>query len=53
MAIQVSRTGVPAGCVSIPTRYLHTPSEMVDYDDVTNAVRLIVGFLSEPIHLSA
>ncbi|MCS7220597.1 MAG: M42 family metallopeptidase [Anaerolineae bacterium] len=49
MAIQVSRAGVPVGCVSIPTRYLHTPSEMVDYDDVTNAVRLIVGFLSEPI----
>lgn len=51
MAIQVSRAGVPAGCVSIPTRYLHTPSEMVDYDDVINAVRLIVGFLSEPIKL--
>jgi endoglucanase len=51
MAIQVSRAGVPAGCVSIPTRYLHTPSEMVDYDDVTHAVRLITGFLSEPIEL--
>jgi endoglucanase len=50
-AIQVSRAGVPAGCVSIPTRYLHSPSEMVDYDDVTNAVRLVVGFLSQPIDL--
>jgi len=51
MTIQISRAGVPAGCVSIPTRYLHTPSEMVDYGDVQNAIRLIVGFLSEPIEV--
>ncbi len=53
MAIQVSRSGVPAGCVSIPTRYLHSPSEMVDYDDVTNTVRLLVGLLREPIDLGS
>ncbi len=29
-AIQTSRAGVPTGCVSVPTRYIHTPSEMVD-----------------------
>jgi tetrahedral aminopeptidase len=51
MAIQVSREGVPAGVISIPTRYVHTPSEMVDYDDVINSVRLLVGFLSKPIKL--
>jgi endoglucanase len=50
-AIQTSRAGVPAGCVSIPTRYVHTPSEMVDYDDVTNAVKLLVAALSKPIGL--
>ncbi len=50
-AIQLTRSGVPAGCVSIPCRYVHSPSEMVDLDDVTNAVRLILSFLSEPITL--
>ncbi|MCD6289655.1 MAG: M42 family metallopeptidase [Anaerolineae bacterium] len=50
-SIQTSRAGVPTGCVSIPTRYLHSPSEMVDYEDVTNTVRLILGFLREPIDL--
>lgn len=50
-AIQTSRAGVPAGCVSIPCRYIHTPSEMVDYADVTNAVRLLVVALSKPIEL--
>lgn len=51
MAMQVSREGVPAGVVSIPTRYVHTPSEMVDFRDVENAARLLVSFLSRPIKL--
>ena len=48
-AIQRSRAGVPAGCLSIPCRYVHSPSEMVDYRDVENAVRLLVALLSNPI----
>lgn len=50
-AIQLTRSGVPSGCVSIPCRYVHSPSEMVDVDDVENAVKLILAFLSEPIEL--
>jgi endoglucanase len=48
-AIQLARAGVPAGCLSIPCRYVHTPSEMVDYADVTNGVALLVEMLSKPI----
>ena len=51
MAIQVSREGVPTGVLSIPTRYVHTPSQIVDYADVENAVKLLVGLLSKPINL--
>jgi len=50
-AIQTSRAGVPVGCVSVPTRYIHTPSEMVDPEDVRNAVRLLVAALSGPISI--
>ena len=50
-AIQMSRSGVPAGCLSIPCRYVHTPSEMVDYADVENAVKLMTALLSAPLHL--
>jgi len=50
-AIQVTRGGVPAGCLSIPTRYVHSPSEMVDYDDIQNAVKLLVELLSTPVEL--
>lgn len=48
-AIQLSRAGVPAGTLSIPCRYVHSPSEMVDYDDVQNAVRLLVELLRKPV----
>jgi putative aminopeptidase FrvX len=50
-AMQISRAGVPAGCLSIPCRYVHSPSEMVDFDDVQNAVKLLVELVSHPISL--
>jgi len=50
-AIQTTRAGVPAGCVSIPTRYVHMPSEVVDYRDVQGAVKLLVEALSGPIDI--
>jgi tetrahedral aminopeptidase len=50
-AIQLTREGVPAGCVSIPCRYIHSPSEMVDYTDVENAIRLLEELISNPIDI--
>ncbi|HEC35125.1 MAG TPA: M42 family peptidase [Anaerolineae bacterium] len=41
-AMQLTRAGVPSGCLSIPCRYVHTPSEMVDEGDVEGAVRVVV-----------
>lgn len=40
-ALQRSRTGVPAGAVSIPTRYIHSPSEMCAVSDVEQAAVLL------------
>jgi tetrahedral aminopeptidase len=51
-AMQLVRSGVPVGCVSIPCRYVHSPSEMVDFNDMQNAVKLIVALLSSPVNLS-
>ena len=45
-AMQLVRAGVPAGCLSIPCRYIHTPSEMVDAADVANGVRLLLEVLA-------
>ncbi|MGA3007254.1 MAG: M42 family metallopeptidase [Opitutaceae bacterium] len=43
-AIQMGRGGVATGLVSVPLRYMHTPSEVVDLDDVENCVQLLVEF---------
>lgn len=43
-AIQMGRGGVATGLVSIPLRYMHTPSEMVDLQDVEWCVQLLVEF---------
>ncbi len=50
-AIQLTRAGVPAGCLSIPCRYIHTPSEMVDLRDVRQAVELLLALLSTTVEL--
>jgi putative aminopeptidase FrvX len=50
-SMQIARGGLPVGCLSIPSRYLHTPSEMVDLRDVQAAVQLLLEVLQKPIDL--
>ena len=38
------RGGVPTALVSIPLRYMHTPNEICDLDDVESIVRLLAAF---------
>src|SRR6056297_276082 len=38
---QLTRSGIPSGTLSIVTRYVHSPHEMVDLEDVLNAVKLL------------
>ena len=42
--IHLSRAGIPTGLLSIPTRYLHSPNELCDLDDVEAIIRLVVAF---------
>jgi endoglucanase len=41
--IHLVRAGVPTALVSIPIRYVHSPSELCDLDDVEAIVRLLVA----------
>jgi putative aminopeptidase FrvX len=42
-AVHISRAGVPTGLVSIPIRYMHSPVELVQLDDVHACARLIAA----------
>ncbi len=43
-AVQLSRAGIPTGLVSIPLRYMHSPVELAQLDDIEASARLIAAF---------
>jgi len=47
-AIHLSRGGVLTGALSIPCRYIHTPSEMIDAADLNSAVLLLEKLCHQP-----
>jgi putative aminopeptidase FrvX len=44
-AINLSRAGIPAGVVSVVTRYLHTPVEVINLEDLDAAAELVARML--------
>ena len=48
-SIHTSRTGVVTGGISIPTRYIHSPAEMVDTRDVEACAALLAAFLEKKL----
>jgi endoglucanase len=43
-AIQLTREGAATGLIGIPNRYMHSPVEVVDLDDLDRAARLLAEF---------
>ena len=43
--IHLTRSGVPTGLVSIPNRYMHSPNEVVNIEDLFNTAKLIAAFI--------
>ncbi|HON82070.1 MAG TPA: M42 family metallopeptidase [Methanoregulaceae archaeon] len=44
-AIHLERGGIPSTTLSVPTRYIHSPVEVLDPTDIENAVELLVQAL--------
>lgn len=49
--IHTSRDGVPSAVISVATRYLHTPAEVIDLGDAQAAADLLVKVLQDEIRL--
>lgn len=45
-AIHLARGGIPTGLVSVPNRYMHSPSEMVSIPDLFHAAHLLAAFVA-------
>ncbi len=44
-AIQFTRAGIATSVISCPNRYMHSPNEVVDIQDVENVARLIAAYI--------
>jgi endoglucanase len=43
-SMQITRSGVATGLVSIPNRYMHSPVELISLDDIDRAATLLAEF---------
>jgi putative aminopeptidase FrvX len=43
--IQFTRAGVATGLVSVPNRYMHSPNEVVDLEDLENCAKIIAAYV--------
>jgi putative aminopeptidase FrvX len=44
-AIHLSRSGVPTGVISVATRYIHSPVELLSLSDIDKAAELMARAL--------
>lgn len=48
-SMQIAGAGCAAGCISIPTRYIHSPVETIDMKDLDACAKLLIEFIEKGI----
>lgn len=48
-AIHLTREGVVTGAISVPTRYVHSTTEMAAKDDIVNSIKLLIEVLDNDL----
>ena len=48
-AIHLTGSGIPAGTISIPTRYIHSPSEIIDKNDLLGTALFVEKIIEKPL----
>jgi endoglucanase len=49
--IHLTKGGVPSSVVSVPCRYIHSPTSLLKLDDILNTIKLVEAFLKNPAKL--
>ena len=43
--------GIPSGCISVPSRYIHSPIAMIKISDILATIRTLFAILTKPIEI--
>jgi len=49
--IHITREGVPSSVVSVPCRYIHSPTSLLKIDDIYDTIRLIDAFIQNSANI--
>jgi endoglucanase len=50
--IQISRSGIPSSVISVPCRYIHSPTSLLKLEDIYETIRIIDAFLRNPVKIT-
>jgi endoglucanase len=50
--IQISRRGVPSSVISVPCRYIHSPTSLLTLEDIYDTIRLVNVFIKNPANIN-
>jgi putative aminopeptidase FrvX len=50
-AVALTRAGIPTAVISIPNRYMHSPNEVIDLDDLEATAALVAAIVRRLEHV--